>query len=234
MVERLLGDLADLPEIDQIILTHNLPEPAVQIPAGLAGKVEHINNPQPKGFAENHNAAFSHCRNAYYCVLNPDVRLLENPFPALCAQLARPGVALAAPMAVGADMVKQDTARHYPTPLRIAIRVLGRRRNNYAFEFGDAPLEPEWVAGMFMLLRAEDYAAVDGFDESYFMYCEDVDLCARLWQRGGKVVLVPGVRVIHDAQRSSHRNLRFLYWHVSSLIRFFLRRALGRFKPARH
>jgi hypothetical protein len=89
------------------------------------------------------------------------------------------------------------------------------------------PFSPDWVAGMFMLFRNELFREIGGFDERYFLYYEDVDLCFRLRQHGYDVVLVPDARAAHFAQRQSHRNPRYLLWHVRSLVRFLLSR--GRF-----
>ena len=59
------------------------------------------------------------------------------------------------------------------------------------YEIGTADLHPDWVAGMFMLFRRETFAAVGGFDERYFLYYEDVDLCTRLALAGKRVVYCP-------------------------------------------
>ncbi len=72
-----------------------------------------------------------------------------------------------------------------------------------------------------MLLPSEAFAAVGGFDERYHLYYEDVDLCARLRLAHRDVVLCPTVEILHDARRESHRNLRYLGWHVRSMLRFF-------------
>jgi Predicted glycosyltransferases len=82
-----------------------------------------------------------------------------------------------------------------------------------------------WVAGMCLLIDSAAFRAVGGFDERYFLYCEDYDLCARFYNSGYKVVLDQGSRIIHDAQRGSHRSKRYLYWHVSSLLRVWSSRA---------
>jgi len=70
-------------------------------------------------------------------------------------------------------------------------------------------------------LRASDYAALGGFDEGFFLYYEDVDLCARLWRGGREVVLCPEVQVVHDARRASRRHLRHMRWHAASMARYF-------------
>jgi GT2 family glycosyltransferase len=74
--------------------------------------------------------------------------------------------------------------------------------------------------GFFLLLRAEAFQAVRGFDENYFMYCEDVDLSIRL-QLAGWRLAQGDATVTHVNHAASHRNLRHLAWHVSSLLRLW-------------
>jgi N-acetylglucosaminyl-diphospho-decaprenol L-rhamnosyltransferase len=73
---------------------------------------------------------------------------------------------------------------------------------------------------MFMVFNRAVFDQVGGFNERYFLYYEDVELCARLQLAGLRVVVKPGAQVVHHAQRSSHRNLKYLRWHVGSLLRF--------------
>jgi len=84
------------------------------------------------------------------------------------------------------------------------------------------PVEVDWVAGMFMLFDSAVFRATSGFDEAYFLYYEDVDLCRRLRRAGRKVVYVPGAEVIHDAQRGSRRQLSLMRHHAASMLRFLL------------
>ena len=86
----------------------------------------------------------------------------------------------------------------------------------------DENIFPDWVGGMFMLFPSRVFREVGGFDTGYFLYYEDVDLCARLTLRDYRVVLCHEVSVIHVARRTSHANLRYLLWHISSALRFFL------------
>jgi hypothetical protein len=82
---------------------------------------------------------------------------------------------------------------------------------------------PEWVAGMFMMFRNSAYKKLNGFDEHFFLYYEDVDICVRAWKVGLKVLACPSVSVVHDARRESRRNIRYLWWHLTSMIRYFVK-----------
>lgn len=219
MVWRLVNQLMVCPEVSQIIVTLNIPE---TVPDGLDGKVLLVQNERPKGFGENHNAAFPLANGEFYCVINPDVELVENTFAALMAALRDPTIGLVAPLVVGSSGFPEDSMRRFLSPWSMMKRVLGLDSGAYLLRQGGAVLTPDWVAGMFMLFRSKAYAKVGGFDERYFMYCEDADICTRLWKAGYKVLGCLSVSVIHNAQRASHRSFKHLSWHVRSMARYFL------------
>lgn len=205
-----------------LVLTKNLREDTPSEIERLAFPTRVVQNRCPTSFAANHNAAFALFDSDIFCVVNPDIRCPTDPMPALLGTLAQPDVALAAPLAKSPAGVVEGSARRRITPWRIALRIAGlARRPDY--DISQSPVYPDWVAGMFMALRSEDFASLGGFDERYRLYCEDADLCMRLWAAGRRVALVPEAFVVHDARRDSHRQLRYLSWHVSSLLRFFVR-----------
>ena len=152
--------------------------------------------------------------------MNPDIRINEDVFSALPACLQDETVGVVAPIVVGPNGALEDSARRFPTPLTILCKAIGGcRGSNYQAK--DETVFPDWVAGMFMLLRREVYEKIGGFDERYFLYYEDVDLCARLRLQGYKVALSPAVKVVHHAQRSSHRDIKYFKHHLTSMLRFF-------------
>ncbi|MGD8709906.1 MAG: glycosyltransferase, partial [Ectothiorhodospiraceae bacterium] len=224
LVAALLDDIRRYWDHDglHVVVTQNLPEAA---PAGIENMpipVRVVRNSRPKGFAANHNAAFRVFDSDVFCVVNPDIRCPEDPLPALRRVLTRPEVALAAPQVVSPDGSLEDSARRRITPWRIVKRVCGLERGpDYTIQ--DRLVFPDWVGGMFMVLRSGVFERLGGFDERFRLYCEDADLCMRLWQSGCRVVVTPGTRVVHDARRGSHRNLQLLRWHVASLLRLFAR-----------
>ncbi|MEW5709895.1 MAG: glycosyltransferase family 2 protein [Pseudomonadota bacterium] len=222
MVDALLRDLADCPQVSRVILTVNVSEDEPIPPEPLSGRITVLRNLIPKGFGANHNTAFAHCDTPYYCVLNPDIRLDGNPFPALLDCLGA-DVALCAPAVVSPTGEVEDSARRFPGFLNLLAKLLGLADGRYHYEKNGELFHPEWVAGMFMLFVSADYAALSGFDEDYFLYYEDVDLCVRLWRSGRKIVLCPRAQVIHAAQRASHHDLRHLAWHLASMLRYFIR-----------
>ena len=212
-----------------VVLTLNVPEAIPCVPEDFAFSLQIMRNSQPLGFGANHNRAFSQAQGGIFCVLNPDIRITQNPFPDLLKACADPHTGLAAPAIYSPSGQLEDSARKFPTPWRIAHRVLTRRRTrDYA-----APttvLHPDWVAGMFLLLRTAVYRQLGGFDERYFLYYEDVDLCARARLAGLEIVQLALPGVIHNAQRASHRDPKYLRWHVGSMLKFFTSAAFLRWQ----
>ena len=203
-----------------VVLTLNLPEELPCSPTEFAYPLQVLHNTQPHGFGANHNQAFKQAQGDFFCVLNPDIRISQNPFPALLKACADNTMGLAAPCIHNSGGQLEDSARKFPSPWRIAHRVLTRRRKR-DYVAPSTALHPDWVAGMFMLLRSPVYQQMGGFDERYFLYYEDVDLCARIRLAGLDIVQLPLPGVVHDAQRASHRNPTYLRWHVGSMLRFF-------------
>lgn len=219
---RLLSDIARFETaLDaEILVTLNTFEPVPAADSGIVAPMRTITNTSPKGFAANHNAAFRRAQGEWFCVMNPDIRLPENPFPRLLEDIERLRGGVIAPAVVSPNGMMEDSVRRFPTPLSLVRKALEREDGRYRFAMGDETFPADWVAGMFMLFRAEDYRRIGGFDERFFLYYEDVDICARLWKAGCRVLACPSVRVIHDAQRASRRDLRYMRWHAASMARY--------------
>jgi GT2 family glycosyltransferase len=220
VAQQLLNDLYRLTNVSCVILTQNIPEACPTLPLSRRPQVRLIKNASPLGFGVNHNRAFSFCETRFFAVLNPDVRLIEDPFHILSQALVFVGGSIIAPTVKNSDGVCENNTRRFPTPLRVASKIFSIRDDRLRPE-GFNPQAVDWAAGMFLVFASSVYGEVGGFDEGYFLYYEDVDICTRVWRSGGRVLLHPGVTVIHDAQRASHKSLRYLRWHVSSMLRYF-------------
>ena len=214
----------------EILLTLNVPESVnleqIQTYSGKARglDIKIIQNMRPQGFGANHNAAFAQSAGDWFCVVNPDIRLKGNPFDSLLKEV-KPGVGLLAPGVLNPQNNWEDSARKFPTMGGLVQKLIAKiRKKPLATDYpmGREPFSPDWVAGMFLLMPRQVFAECGGFDTRYFLYYEDVDLCARLWLGGKKVVLCPEVTVIHAAQRSSHGNLKYSQWHLRSLGRYLV------------
>ncbi len=223
----LLSDLRHCRAPERLVLTCNTHEDQPLSPLPEGGL--RIDNRMPLGFAANHNQAFTHCQETLFCVANADIRLPSDPFPGLMARMADPRVGLVAPLVLSPAGTVEDNARYFPTLGSLLRKAAGGSDGRYPAQPspGAQPMEVDWVAGMFLLFRAEAFRDVGGFDDKFFLYYEDVDICARLWKAGWKVLLSPDITVVHDAQRASRRDPRYMAWHASSMTRYFFKH-LGR------
>lgn len=205
----------------EVLLTLNVPEELSFNTDGFRFPVIVHKNPVPAGFSANHNRAFAKSSGRFFCVLNPDIRLAEDPFPALVSCLQDTAAGVAAPAVLNPKGEVEDSARRFPTPLKILCKAVGGcKGGDYMLNY--ATIYPDWVGGMFMLFSREVFEKFGGFNERYFLYYEDVELCARLRLQGYQVALCPDAKVTHHAHRSSHHNFRHLAWHLASMLRFFL------------
>jgi len=226
MIAYLLSDLERFPEVEKVIITYNKPEQEITIPSKLQPIVKIIHNITEKGFGANHNNAFKHCGSSYFCILNPDIRIENNPFPELLSTLKDADTFVAAPLILNAQGGVEDSFRRLPTPWRL----LKRKFNKSSLDRVKINTNYQWLAGMFLLFNADKYKQLNGFDEGYYMYCEDVDICMRINQLGGLVKLTSGISVVHNAQRMSRKNIQHILWHMQSMMRLWRKHLIRKIK----
>lgn len=219
MVEQLVASILELcPEVTEIILTKNIPE---DLRVSRLDRVTVIEKSAPQGFGHNHNEAFRVCHGEYFCVLNPDIQLVDNPFAELAASLQSFHAGIAVPVVKAGDGTVEDSVRHFPTLPSLARKLLLGDRGSIPVHKGVSGQFVDWGAGMFMLFTRASFEILNGFDCRYFMYYEDADICLRAWESAIPVILVPHASVIHHARRDSHRRIGFLLIHLRSMCRYF-------------
>jgi len=223
----LLDDLARMKRQDlEVILTWNLTNEETTIDAdSFPFRLISIVNPTPQGFAANHNSAFRHSSADNFVILNPDIRLPEDPFNALLSVLRTTPHAICAPLILNTKHEREDSAHFFPSPWillkKATAKLFGTKLALQEIPCRQHLLNPDWIAGMFMVIPRSIYAVLGGLSERYFLYYEDVDFCARARLRRVDILVTKDAIAIHDARRESHRNLRFLAWHVTSAFKFF-------------
>ena len=144
----------------------------------------------------------------YVLFLNPDTELLEGTLGELVAELDdRPEVGIAGVRQIGADGNVYPTMRRFPNVARALGDALGLERlaarpgslgeRELVDDRYDREFESDWTIGSFMLARSEALAATGGFDERFFVYSEEVDLCLRIKRAGWKIVHLPTMTILH-------------------------------------
>lgn len=236
-LRHLLSDLRHhLPlERFEVFVTLNLDEPEEQVrrlERLWPGELTVIRNSRRKGFAANHNAALCRARGRFIAAIDPELRLHGNPFDRLAAVLEEPSTGIATTLVCDADGQLADNAREVISPRALLARRLHGHRPLYSSSL-DHPLAVDWVAGLFMSMRRDAFARLGGFDERYFLYCEDADLCLRAWNEGLGVYVVPAPMVTHVARRRTLKHLQHFAWHCASLAKLWRSSAYRRFMAQR-
>src|ERR1700741_3484787 len=231
------------PLVDEFVIVDNGSTP------GDAARVRNLAQPDARvtllsgqgnvGFARGANLGARTARGEVLVFLNPDAFLQ----PGCTAELAREIEHRPTPCIVGGrvqntDRTEQRGARRGDiTPMsalvslsRLADRVPALRNYEVHWECDAPPEQPAVVptiSGACFCMRREDFDAVDGFDEGYFLHVEDVDLCWRVRQQGGAVIFHPKAEVIHLGRTSQTSPLRVEYHKGVGLARYFRKRAVG-------
>jgi len=230
-VELLIKQVLKDPAVARLVLALNIKE-SLMLPEDR--RLVLIQNNHPKGFGTNHNAAYQLCETPFFCVLNPDVVLNQQTLEELTRCLVETKAAVAGPLVVSLLGEQEDSWRRFPTVFSLFLKAIGYDITIMKQADKDFPLFPDWIAGMCMLFDANCYREIKGFDESLFLYYEDVDICARLWRENLAVVASSRATVIHNAQRASRREWKHMKWHIRSMARYLRRYSLKMPKANRH
>jgi GT2 family glycosyltransferase len=159
-----------------------------------------------RGFAHACNLAAATCAAPWLLFLNPDTEVLEGSLMELAAGLT-PETGIAGVRQLDDSGALIPTMRLFPSASRALGDSLGLERfprrpdwlgeRELRLERYDREFEGDWTIGSFLLIRREAFDAVGGFDQRFFLYSEEVDLCLRVRQAGWKVVHSPAVTILH-------------------------------------
>jgi GT2 family glycosyltransferase len=182
------------------------------------------------GFGGGHNANFEYAKGDYFLVLNPDAQLAPDAIRILVQTLRDPTVIAAAPQLRNVDGTIQHSCRRLPRLRYEFMRLVGLDR----LDFGPfaAPLmrkfshetseDVEQPAGAALLLRRCGYARLGGFDTDFPMYFDDVDLCRRIIDSGGRIRFEPRAIVVHGRERTArHFRAATTFWLQWSRVLYY-------------
>lgn len=189
----------------------------------------HENN----GFGFGHNYNLLNADEKYFLIFNPDIIVTkEDLYNMVTVMENDESIALLVPKVLNEDGSIQHLMRRRVTVFDYALRFIpfdfvkklfAKRLATY--ECRDIPqdrlVDINMGSGCFMLIRGDIYKEINGFDERYFMYFEDTDLCLMLKKRNRRVVYTPFSFVVHFYERGSHKNWKLFKIFVKSMVKFF-------------
>jgi N-acetylglucosaminyl-diphospho-decaprenol L-rhamnosyltransferase len=196
-------------------------------------------NKEQLGFGQNNNIVFTRFKKAllklddgYFVVLNPDVVINESQLFELITTMQSNKAKIAAiNLYKDRELQESDNSiRNYPK-LSDFIRSFLFKSNPSVIDKSkvDKPTFVPWAAGSFLCFTLNHYDKLSGFDEGYFMYCEDLDICYRSEvQYNSQVLYCPNIKAVHLAQHANRSifSIHFI-WHLTSICRYFNKRIFG-------
>ena len=236
---RCAADLADAGVAELVVVDNGSADGSVAAAAAGAPGLMPVTPGRNLGYGSAANRGVAATTAPYVLVCNPDLEVPPDALDALAAALdADPARAVAGPLVRTPGGDRYPSARHFPSLVDAAGHaVLGLFRPDNRFtrayqrtelDAATSPVAADWVSGACFLVRRDAFEAVGGFDEAYFMYAEDVDLCWRLGRAGWQVVYVPAAEVTHVQGTSTARHpYRMIVEHHRSLLRFAGRSTAG-------
>lgn len=177
------------------------------------------------GYAKGINIAASHASGEILVVINPDARLVTSDFEKVIGAFHdNKKLAIAGLVIEKEDGKREKTAGRFYNLFTITLFSLGLE-DTFGLRFSpEREKKVGYVSGGFVAFRREAYEKLKGFDEDYFMYVEDMDICYRAQQMGYETYFLPFAKIIHKGQGSSSREFAIVNIY-KGLITFYEKHA---------
>lgn len=233
IIRKTINSCLESPLIGRLYIVDNSPTDLLKEFKNLNERIEYIFNPSNFGYGTAHNIVIRKSIESgakYHLVLNPDIYFDSGVLESLIDYMNNnEGVGLVMPKILYPNGEVQYLCKLLPTP----IVVFGRRflsfenfmnkiNEIYELRFSgyDEIMEVPYLSGCFMFIRTNLLKKVGLFDEKFFMYFEDTDLCRRIGSVS-KIIYFPKVYVYHKYEKGSYKNLKLLLFHIKSAIYYF-------------
>lgn len=240
-----LASIYDHPPADKfevIVVDNNSSDESVEMIKAQFPQVVLIENKENLGFARANNQAADKCNSDFILLLNPDTYAPEESLQnMLYIMQQHPEAGILGPQLLYADGSLQESWGFYPNLRSELFGTRHWRANNdkprSIIDKHSTLFDVDWVRGACMLITRTAWQEVDGFDEDFIMYTEEVDLCLRVCRAGWQIYHVPSVAIIHfedqsarkvrlDVLRLYHRSRLYFHWKYCNSGDFFLIRVL--------
>jgi GT2 family glycosyltransferase len=218
-LEHLKGGFEGL-RAEVIVVDNNSLDGSGQMVASNFPEVRLILSSNNLGFAAANNLAFQAARGQYLVLLNSDAFAAMDAIPRAFAHMqSDSSIGAGGARLIGTDGSWQPSVRSFPSVLNGILTFTGLPdrypksrffgRVDYTWADPSTPTDGDWVPGAFMIIRQDAIENIGGFDESFFLYFEEVDLSRRLRDAGYRIRYYPDVVVTHLGGESSksHREL---------------------------
>jgi GT2 family glycosyltransferase len=190
-------------------------------------KVAIVENDTNLGFAKGCNIGVKEAQGEYLLFLNSDTKLTDDPLPAMLSVFDQhKKVGVVGGLLKNTDGTYQRSFGEFYTLKNVFVLLFGGEKQELKRFSPDTTKQVDWVSGGFLLVKKEVFEQVGGYNEAYFMYIEDMDLCFSVKKRGYEVWFTPDAVVGHVGQGSSNRT--FAIVHIYKGLQIFYKQQQSR------
>lgn len=220
-------------EIEVIVVDNASADGSVGMVEAEFPWVRLVANADNRGFTAANNQGLTLSRGRYVLFLNPDTEVVGDALATMITYMdAHPEVGALGPQLRYADGSLQPSRRRFPTFITALFESTPLAwhwpDNTWArhYRIADRPddeiQQVDWVVGAALLVRRQALDQVGGFDEGYFMYSEELDLCRRIKAAGWQIVYLPTAQIVHHEGKSSEQVVAARHIHFqTSKVRYF-------------
>lgn len=195
--------------------------------------IEYLVSKKKLGFGANNNFVFKEIykqrkvsADDYFLVMNPDIIIDTKVLINFIHYVVSRKIAFST-MNVTEEkkgIINQYNIRKFPTLIDFIASFFSLKSYHYNKCLFSTPCEIDWGSGSFLMFNSLLYDKLDGFDEFFFMYCEDIDICKRAKDIGYSLVYIPYFKAFHNTRHENKRmfNKKF-FFHISSIF-YYLRK----------
>lgn len=228
-LNKTLNSLLYSPHIKKVILVDNDSSNWAENYAISEPKIIYMKSEDNFGFGYGHNLAINKyaCICDYFLVCNPDIYFDQLEFDNFVSFVKTRNEGLFIPKIVYENGENQFGARLIPSVLdlfarRFSPKIAKKLDRKYLLNNINIidPVSMPYLSGCFMLFDSEALLDLNGFDERFFMYMEDVDLSRRCASKFG-TIYYPNACIVHIHEKGSHKNHKLFKAHLKSTIQYF-------------
>ena len=198
-------------------------------------RIKYIFNNSNKGFGAGHNIVLQKLieeneKSEFHLMINADVFFKENTIEKIIAYMRKNSdIGQIGPRIYESNGEINRSCRLLPTPLNLIFRrffpvksIVEKMDYSYEMKWYDykSTIEVPILSGCFIFIRTDILKDIGVFDERYFMYMEDYDLCRRIGKKY-KVVFYPKVNIVHEHGKASYKSRKMMIIHIKSAIKYF-------------
>jgi GT2 family glycosyltransferase len=217
--------------LDLLVVDNDSRDGSARLAAERTPQVRLIENPTNRGLSAAWNQGARAVDAPWILFLNPDAEIRQGDLGAFVkAGEERPDVALLGPVIRNPDGTIYESGRAFPGVVQaVGHALLGPfvRGNRFTRAYlqtswdRSTEREVDWVSGAAMLIRRSALEQVGAFDEEFWLYGEELDLCTRLRDAGWKVLATPTLEIMHEGGVSTGRSRRTHLTHSQSIYRYY-------------